>query len=343
VKAIAKVTMAPGISVIDVEPDSISENEVLLRMRSASICGSDLGLYDFAPAYHRFLRVPVILGHEFSGEIAKIGKKVSGFNVGDRVVCESVIYCGECRYCQMGITNLCQNLTVFGVHRNGGFAEFVAVEPKFLHKIPRQLTFTEAGIVEPLSVVVNALDEIAMTDLVKSAAIIGPGPLGLMSGQVLKSKRLKNIFVIGLEVDRFRLEIARKLRFNTVNAEAEKPKQIIMEATEGYGCDLVVVAAGSAQALRTAAALVAKGGQIVVLGIFRGEVTLPVTDLVRKQVSVLGSYASRWVHYGRAISFLKRKAVRATAIVTHRFALEEAEQAFEKARSRTGCKVQFHN
>ena len=342
-KAIAKVRMEPGIEVIDVDTDRISEDQVLLRMRSASICGSDLGLYEFAPAYHKFLKVPVILGHEFSGEIVEIGKNVSGYRVGERVVCESVIYCGECKYCRMGFTNICQNFTVFGVHRNGGFAAFVAVEPRFLHKIPSELSDTEAGIVEPLSVVVNALDDVADVSLGKTVAVIGPGPLGLMSGQVLKSKGLEDIFVIGIDIDRVRLEIARKLGFKTINAQEENPEKTIRDATETYGGDLVVVAAGADAALRSALSLVSKGGQVVVLALFREDVSIPFTDLVRKQVSILGSYASRWIHYERAISLLLHKQVNADAIVTHRFSLEEAEKAFETAKSKIGCKVQFYN
>ena len=342
-KAIAKVRRERGIEVIDVPPDKITDNEVLVKMRSASVCGSDLGLYDFSSPYQKFTKVPIILGHEFSGEIVELGKKVSGYTIGQRVSSESVIYCDECRFCKIGMTNICQNFEVFGVHKNGGFAEFVSVDPKLLHNIPHEITCLEAGIVEPLSIAVNAVDDIADVRSGQCVSIIGPGPIGLLCAEVLSLKGVNNIFVLGLGVDTLRLEIARdKLGYRTINVEQEDPQETIMDATKGYGCELVIVAAGAAAALRSGLSLVSKGGQVVVLAIFPEEVPIPLTDLVRRQVSVTGSYASRWIHYEQAISLLRKKKVRADAIVTHRFELDQAERAFEIARSKVGCKVQFY-
>jgi threonine dehydrogenase-like Zn-dependent dehydrogenase len=342
-KAVGKTKREPGIEVIQVERDRVGEEEVLLAMRSASICGSDLGFYDFTPAYQKFAKVPVIMGHEFSGEIVEIGKSVSGFSVGERVVCESVIYCGKCRFCRMGMTNICANFTVFGMHRNGGFSEFVSVDSRFLHKIPDEVSFVQAGIVEPLSVVVNGLDETADVRVGETAAIIGPGPLGLLSAEVLKSKGVSGIFVLGISVDAFRLETAReKLGYKAIDSQAKDAQEMIKEATDGYGCDLVVVAAGAAAALKSALSLVSKGGQIIVLGIFPEDISLPVSDMVRRQLSMEGSYGSRWVHYEQAIALLKHRSVRAEAIVTHRFTLDQAREAFETAKSKAGCKIQFY-
>jgi L-iditol 2-dehydrogenase len=343
-KAVAKVKREPGLEVIDAEPDKINDDEVLLHMKSASICGSDLGFYNFTAAYQKFAKVPVIMGHEFAGEVSAVGTGVSDFSVGERVVCESIINCGKCRYCRMGITNICQNFTVFGMHRNGAFAEYVSVSPRLLHKIPESVSYLEAGVVEPLSVVINAIDDVATVSEGQKAVVVGPGPLGLFSAEVLKWKGVSDIAVIGIDIDEYRLEVTRnRLGYRTINSEKENAEEIVKSMTDGYGADIVVVTAGAVPALRSAVPLVSKGGQLLVLGIFPEEVPLPVSDFVRRQVSLMGSYASRWVHYEQAIALLKSKKVNAEVIVTHKFPLERAHEAFEMAKAKTGCKIQFMN
>ncbi len=343
-RAVAKTKGERGVTIIDTDPDTILEDEVLLKMMSASICGSDLGIYDFSPAYQKFTKIPIILGHEFSGQIVGVGNHVTDYYVGDRVVCESIIYCGECASCRAGMTNICRNFKVFGVHRNGGFAEYVSVPARYLHKIPSGVSFADAGITEPLSIVINALDEVARVRLGETAAVVGPGPIGLMAAELLALKGMSRTFVLGVSADSFRLRLAEaKLGCTAINVQSENANEIIMGATKGDGCRLVVVATGASEGLRSAIQLVSKGGQLVILGIFSEDVAIPITDLVRGQVAFLGSYASRWVHYETALSLLKDRRVGADAIVTHRFKLDSAEEAFEVARSRAGGKVQFYS
>jgi L-iditol 2-dehydrogenase len=285
------------------------------------------------------------MGHEFAGEIAEVGRNVKDFVRGDRVSSESILYCGKCKFCRMGLTNICQSFTVFGMQRNGAFAEYVAVDQKYLHRIPREVSFSEAAVVEPLSVVVNALEDVAAKIAAgETACIIGPGPLGLFSAEILRVKGLREILVLGIGIDEFRLGIARdKLGYEVLNTGEANPSEKASSMTDGYGFDTVVVAAGAPAALRSAIPLVSKGGQIIIEGIFPEEVPLPASDLVRKQVSMRGSYASNWKHYEEAIKLLKNKQVRANDIVTHHFPLDHADEAFQMAKAKTGCKVQFEN
>ncbi len=344
-KAVAKTRKEPGLEVIETEPDEITENEILLRMRAASICGSDLGFYNYTAAYQKFAKVPSIMGHEFAGEIAEVGRNVRDYGVGDRVSAESVLYCGKCKFCRSGMTNICRNFTVFGMHRNGAFAEYVAVDPKYLHRLPDGVSFLEAGVVEPLSVAVNALEDVAAPIRTgDTACVIGPGPLGLFSAEMLRSKGVRDILVLGIGIDEFRLELAsKKLGFETLNAEATNPTERTNSITDGYGFDSVVVSAGAPAALKQAIQLVSKGGQVVVIGIFPEDVSLPASDLVRRQISLRGSYGSAWKHYEEAIRLLQQKMVRADAIVSHQFPLERGEEAFQMAKAKTGSKVQFKN
>lgn len=310
-------------------------------MRAASICGSDLGFYDFTPAYEKFAKVPVIMGHEFAGEVSEVGGRVTSFKPGDRVCCESVIYCGTCRNCRSGMTNICQNFKVFGMQVNGGFSEYVTADSRFVHRLPDELGFLEAGIIEPLSVVVNALTDVARPGYWRNAAVIGPGPLGLLSGEVLRAMGVIDTFVAGVNIDAVRLEIAKKLGHEVVDSSKSDALETSKRFTGGQGFDIVVVSAGAPMALRTGLSLAAKGGQVIVLGIFPEEVPLPISDAVRRQVSISGSYGSSWMHYERAIRLLKEGKVRAKAIVTHQFPLADAKSAFETAKSKTGCKVEF--
>ncbi len=344
-KAVAKTRKEPGLQVIDTDPDKISENEILLRMKTASICGSDLGFYNYTPAYQKFAKVPTIMGHEFAGEIAEVGDAVRGYSVGDRVSVESVLYCGKCKFCRSGATNICQSFTVFGMHRNGAFAEFVSVDQKYLHKLPDEVSFLEAGVVEPLSVIVNAFEDVSAPIRSDSTAcVIGPGPLGLFSAEVLRAKGVRDLLLMGIAIDEYRLELARKkLSFDAMNTEFEVSNDKMKGMTDGYGFDTVVVAAGAPAALKSAIPLVSKGGQIILIGIFPEDVALPASDLVRRQISMRGSYGSAWKHYEEAIRLLKQKLVRADAIVSHQFNLEQGEEAFQMAKAKTGSKVQFKN
>jgi L-iditol 2-dehydrogenase len=344
-KAVAKTRREPGLEVIETKPDQINEKEILLRMKAASICGSDLGFYNYTPAYQKFAKVPTIMGHEFAGEIAQVGKNVSDFRVGDRVSVESVLYCGKCKFCRSGETNICRNFTVFGMHRNGAFAEYVSVEPKYLHRIPDEVSFLEAGVVEPLSVIVNALEDVsAPIKADDTACVIGPGPLGLFSADVLRAKGVKDLLILGIGIDEFRLELAsKKLSLETLNTEKEDPTARMNSITDGYGFDTIIVSAGAPSALRSAIPLASKGGQVIVIGIFPEDVSLPASDLVRRQISLRGSYGSAWKHYEEAIRLLKNKMVRADAIVSHQFPLEQGDEAFQMANAKTGSKVQFKN
>lgn len=344
-KAVAKTRREPGLEVIETEPDLINQNEVLLHMRAASICGSDLGFYNYTPAYQKFAKVPTIMGHEFAGEITEVGKNVSDFSPSDRVSVESVLYCGKCKFCRRGSTNICQNFTVFGMHRNGAFAEYVSVDQRYLHRIPKEVSFLEAGVVEPLSIAVNAFEDVsAPIRSGDSACVIGPGPLGLFSAEVLRAKGVKDLLILGISIDEFRLDLAKnRLSFETLNTDLEDPVERKNLMTDGYGFDTVVVAAGAPAALKSAIPLSSKGGQIIVIGIFPEDISIPASDLVRRQISLRGSYGSAWRHYEEAIRLLKDKMVRADKIVSHQFSLDEGEEAFQMAKAKTGSKVQFKN
>jgi len=319
-KAVVKSRPEPGVEVVDLPVPEAGRGEVLIKVRAAAICGSDLGIYYYTPAYSE-MKLPVVMGHEFAGEIAEAGSGVEGYSVGDRVLSESVKACGSCRYCLEGMSNLCVGSTLFGIHTDGGFAEYVTVPHELLHRIPDGMSFEEAAVVEPLS---------------------GIGPIGLFSAQLFRLAGAR-VLLTGIGVDTERFRIAEGLGFEAVNVEEEDLVEKVMVMTGGSGADIAFVAVGAASALRQAVQLVRKRGHVTVVGIFPGDVELPMTRIVRREITLAGAYDARPVNFPDSIGLLESGTVNAWDIITHRFSLDEAEEAFEIAISKKGGKVLFVN
>jgi 2-desacetyl-2-hydroxyethyl bacteriochlorophyllide A dehydrogenase len=338
-KAVMKTRPEPGVEVRDIPVPKIAPDEVLIRVKAAAICGSDLGIYDYTPAYSR-MRLPVVLGHEFAGVIEEAGDEVEGFRFGDRVLAESVKACGKCSFCRAGMSNLCDDSTLFGIHVDGGFAEYVAVPHKLLYRVPERMTFEEAAVVEPLSNSVHFATEIAEAKPGDLVVVQGCGPIGLFSAQLFRLSGAE-VLITGIGVDTERFRIAGKLGFETVNVEKEGLVERVMSMTGGKGADVAFVAVGAPSALVQAVRLVKKRGQVVVVGIFGKDVELPVTEIVRREIIVKGAYDARPANFPQSIRLIEDGTINTKDIITHRFPLERAEEAFGVAKSKAGGKVLF--
>jgi len=340
-KAVVKDKPEPGITVKEMPMPNLGSKDVLLKVRRASICGSDLGLYDFSPAYAGFAKLPIIPGHEFAGEVVSVASDVNEFAEGENVVAESVTSCGQCRYCRESQTNLCVNFSILGIHRNGGFSELAVVPAKHLHRLRKNIDFREGALIEPLSVVCHALFDICRVEPTDFVTVIGPGPIGLLAAEVARASGTNRILLTGIDIDAGRLEFARKLGFKAISAVDSNPVEETIELTDGLGADVVVVAANSGQALINACEMVRKGGKIINIGIFAKPVELNVTNLVRRQISLYGTFASSWNSYEDAMDLIEYDKVDLEPLVTHEFPIEEADSAFRVAKSKDGCKVQL--
>jgi L-iditol 2-dehydrogenase len=340
-KAVVKDKPQPGIVVKEVPNPVLGAEDVLLQVKRSSICGSDLGLYDFTPAYAGFAKLPLIPGHEFAGEIVDVGSDVTEYVKGERVVAESVIGCGGCKFCREGQTNLCVNFSIMGVHRNGGFSEFVVVPSRHLHHLRDEIGFPEAALLEPLSVVCHAIFDICRIEPADFVTVLGPGPIGLLAAEVARASGSSRILISGIEIDKERLELARKLGFKTISSSETDPVKETLGATDGLGADVAIVAAGSNQALANACDMVRKGGKVLTIGIFSKPVELHMTNLVRRQISLFGTFASSWKNYEEAMSLVEYGKVNLNPLVTHHFKIDDATLAFEVAKSKEGCKVQI--
>ena len=230
-KAIMKTKPMLGVEVQDIPRPEPKPDEVLIKVKSAAICGSDLGIYHYTPAYSK-MKLPVVLGHEFSGEITEKGTEVKGFKAGDRVLAESVKSCGVCSFCKSGMSNLCDQSTLFGINTDGGFAEYVTVPYKLLHRVPDAMSYDQAALVEPLSNAVHFVRDITQFRIDDYVVVQGCGPIGLFSGQLFKLGGAR-VLVTGLSVDKKRFEIAEKLGLETLNIEEENLEDRVMADTDG--------------------------------------------------------------------------------------------------------------
>jgi L-iditol 2-dehydrogenase len=338
-KAVVKAKPEPGVEVREVDDPVAGLGEVMVRVRAAAICGSDLGIYDFTPAYSG-MALPVVMGHEFSGVVEAVGEGVEGYAAGDRVLSRSVVSCGECRFCIAGMDNLCESSSLFGIHQDGGFAEYISVPQGLLYPIPEGMSFEEAALVEPLSNAVHFVNDITPVEPGDLAVVLGIGPIGLFSAQLLRIAGAE-VIVTGISVDTERFEIAGRLGLEAVNVDEVDPVGLVMERTSGRGADVALVAVGASSAVHQAVRLVRKRGHVTIVGIFPGDVAVPMTTVVRREITLAGAYDARAENFEASIELIESGRVEAAELATHRFPLEEVEKAFEVAKSKAGCKVLF--
>ena len=326
----ALVKIAPGpdqVALRDWPVPTPSAEEVLVRVRAAAVCGSDVHIW-----HDRFPSTPpLVIGHEFCGVIEQVGAKVTGFGVGDVVVAENnPEACGRCRVCVTGFPNLCPQKRAIGFKRDGCFAEYVTVPAELLHRVPAGVPVAAAALSEPLAVAVHAVEDrcgIAPGDVV---VVLGPGAIGLLAAQVARAAGAAQVIVAGTDQDESqRLACARQLDLATANVQRENLDDRVRTLTGGLGADVVVEAAGAVPAIRLAARLLRRAGRLAVVGLTgRPEVPVDWDGMVSKALRVEFSYSSRRRNWDLAMNYLARGAVQTLPLVTGRAMLADWETVF---------------
>lgn len=311
----------------EVPVPEIGSQEVLVQVKAVGICGSDVGGF-FAEVPKS--RVPgLIMGHEGSGVVAKVGSEVTHVAVGDRVAIDPQIYCGTCYACRHGWTSICESKKVTGSSLrgfvNGLFAEYAVINGYQAFKIPETLSFISAAMIEPVSNAVHVANRISPS-LGDFVVVIGAGALGLSIIQTLKLKGVGKIVV--LDISSFRLERAKELGAHAViNTAQEDAVALIKEMTGGVGSDYVVESAGLGATYRMAISLVRKRGTIVAFGALVDQIEIDLLPILHKEITIVGSTGANAPEVEYAIELLDRKAIVVDPIVTHTFGLDDAEKA----------------
>lgn len=320
------------------EPEIRARTEVLVRVRACGICGTDIKMLR---GEYEGTNPPVILGHEFAGEVVAVGRDVSNVGVGDRVAVDPNLTCGECFYCRNSQENLCTSMSTSGMNKNGGMAEYCILDARTVHRLPASLSFEKAAFAEPLACVLNGVRRAGVSPG-ETVAVVGLGPIGILFARVLE--RTGAARVVGFEVNEHRVSMARRLGVSTVlDPSADSWQQELRSLTGGRGVDVAIDAAAVPAASRTAIDSVRRGGRVVVFGIPPHGATLEIDTerLVKSELEVKGSFIDRFT-FPNAVEMLATGAVDVTPLLTHVFRLQQAEEAFETVKGAKALKVQIH-
>jgi len=336
-KALVKTELGFGnLEIQDKEVPQPGKDQVKIEVKYAGICGSDIHTYEG----HYKVTAPVTLGHEFSGEVVEVGEGVTEFKPGDRVTSETTFYiCGECEYCQSGDYNLCNHRKGLGTQQDGGFAKYLIARKDSLHHLPKNVDYQSAAMTEPLACTHHAVakTEINEGDVV---VVIGPGPIGLFTAQVAKS-RGATVVITGLTNDQVRLDKAKELNIDyAVNTQEEDIKEVVNSLTDGYGADVVFECSGAIPAAKQGLDLLRKKGQYGQVGIFaQPEVSFDMEKVIQKEIRVVGSRSQKPADWGPSLALMNDGSVNAKAMVTHEFDITQWDEAYEVIKSGEAIKV----
>ncbi|WP_251555214.1 zinc-dependent alcohol dehydrogenase [Neobacillus muris] len=348
-KAVVKTTRGHGVEVIEVEAPKLKDDEVLVQVEAASICGSDLHMYEGMHAYE-WVATPVILGHEFAGKVVKVNNPAHAHLINSRVMINPYVPCGECKNCQRGRTNLCDHgqgamdkvpakSLQYGFRQNGGMAEYAAIHYQNVLPIPDSMPIEVAGMLEALGIGVRALErsEIQPGD---TAVVIGPGPIGLSLIASLSNYRLKKLIVTGLSADEERLQLAKELgATDIVYADQIPDVEAVSKLTNGEGADHVFETSGFHQSLVSGVRMCTKGGELLLVGISAKETVLPSHEIVRGEITVKGVYGVTEQTLRQTISMAASGKFPYQKLISHVLPLEKAVEGFEAGVQKQGVKV----
>ena len=318
----------------EVDMPKVEHDDVLIRVRAAGICGTDLELCDGTMFYitSGMTKLPIIPGHEWSGEVIEVGSNVKEFAIGDKVTGECSVGCRSCSYCIHGWYNQCQFRTETGIlNRDGGFAEYIAFPKYFLHEC-NGMEYDEAAFIEPTGIALypTKLTKVSPEDYV---AIMGPGPIGLFAVQTAKAYGARKVILIG--TNEARLAIGRQVGADiTINIKTENLLEKIKESTEGHMVDVIIEAVGKPNVWDNIALIIAPRARIGMTGLFGGKkCNVNFDPLVVNNITIYGSLGgpSLW---DEAIDLHERGLVTTRPLITHHLPLKDFEKGIKIMHNR---------
>jgi 2-desacetyl-2-hydroxyethyl bacteriochlorophyllide A dehydrogenase len=303
------------------KPQIINGKDVLVKVKRVGICGSDMHIYH---GTNPLATLPRVVGHEVAGEVMEVGQDVTDIKVGDHVVVEPISYCGECYACRKGRQNVCDQLSVFGVHEDGGMREWFVLPEKQLHVVDSSLPWEEIVLAEPYTIGAQAAwrGEVESGDTV---LIQGAGPIGIC---ILKMVKLLGASVMITDLSEERLAFAKENGADViVNAGNEDVRQRVQEWTNGEGANVVIDAVCLPMTFELSFDVVSAAGRIVVLGFDERTSAIPQLPITKKEITVVGSRLQT-NQFPRVVQLLNEGKLRHNGLITHTFSLEDVQEAF---------------
>ncbi len=336
--AVVKPNPAPGAEIRQVKVPEFGLSDVLVKVDVASVCGTDLHIYNWDPWAQNRIHPPLIPGHEFCGHVAAVGKEVTTVKEGDFVSAEMHVACGKCLQCRTGEAHICQHVKIIGVDANGAFAEYVVIPESNIWKLDPSIPKEYASILDPLG---NAVHTVLAGDIAaKTVAITGTGPIGLFSIAVARACGATQIFAI--ETNKYRRAIAQQMKADfVIDPTVEDAKQIVMDATEGIGVDVVLEMAGHPSAIRTGFDILRRGGRISLLGIPSRPISLDFADdIIFKGATIQGINGRKMYQtWYQMTALLKAGKLDLHPVITDRLAMKDFNKGMERLKTGEASKI----
>ncbi|HHR6054176.1 TPA: L-threonine 3-dehydrogenase [Providencia alcalifaciens] len=335
-KALSKLKAEPGIWMTDVPKPELGHNDVMIKIRKTAICGTDVHIYNWDEWSQKTIPVPMVVGHEYIGEIVEIGQEVKGFKIGDRVSGEGHITCGHCRNCRGGRTHLCRNTIGVGVNRPGCFAEYLVIPAFNAFKIPDNIPDEIASIFDPFG---NAVHTALSFDLVGEDVLVsGAGPIGIMAAAVCRHVGARHVVIT--DVNDYRLELAKKMGVTrAVNVSRENLKDVMNELGMKEGFDVALEVSGAPAAFQTMLDTMNHGGRVALLGIPPASMATDWSQVIFKGLFIKGIYGREMFETWYKMATLVQSGLDLSPIITHEFSIDDFQKGFDVMRSGQSGKV----
>jgi threonine 3-dehydrogenase len=335
-RALVKAEAGEGLRLEDVPEPEVGINDVLIRVHKTGICGTDLHIFEWDDWAARTIPIPMVIGHEFVGEVVAFGSNVSDFAVGDLVSGEGHVVCGRCRNCMAGRRHLCAHSIGLGVNRPGAFAELVSLPMTNIWHQWSGVDEEVAAIFDPFGNAVHTALQFAV--LGEDVLVTGAGPIGCMSVAIVRHAGARH--VVATDLNRYRLDLARRMGATLAVDPRERDLgdvQRELGMTEGF--DVGLEMSGNAAALRGMVANMAHGGRIAILGIPSEPVELDLNPLIFNMLTLRGIYGREMYETWYQMSVMLESGLDIAPVITHRFSHRDYEEAFSVARSGNSGKV----
>jgi threonine 3-dehydrogenase len=336
VKALAKLKAEPGIWMTDVPEPVCGHNDLRIRIRKTAICGTDTHIFNWDAWSRATIRVPMVIGHEYVGEVVEVGQEVGGFKVGDRVTGEGHITCGYCRNCRAGRRHLCRNTVGVGVNRQGCFAEYLVIPAFNAYRLPDAVSDDLASIFDPFG---NAVHTALSFDLVAEDVLItGAGPIGIMAVAVARHCGARHVVIT--DVNEYRLALARRMGATlAINVNERSLESVMQELGMTEGFDVGLEMSGVPSAFRAMLETMNHGGRVAVLGIPPAEMSLDWSRIIFKGLTIKGIYGREMFETWYRMSGLIQSGLDLDPVITHRLPLSRFQEGFETMASGQSGKI----